>query len=281
MKCCGCAICHNFDRILPFLLCLLLTLLTFSEARSQESPLTPLLGTWQVKGVRLDVTLSSTPNYNYDDPRLIGRLITITPEEIRADTPEDTICTLPIAKLETSTIGTLVSGTMSRGKKRSEKEISNKFELPVGGEKEIQVWWVGCKDGDMGPDTPFGPEGLNWVTMVAKDQLAIRWYDNTILLLNRLPPNPKPQPSFQCERSKKPAEKEICSSLSLSELDQSVSRLFSVIAKERREHGELQQLKKLQSAQKGWINKRNKCARDVNCLKNSMQERLEELAPKY
>jgi len=278
MKSKVCSLGWNFKRARSLLLIVILMSLPLSKAMSLEGSFVPLMGTWQVQGVRLDETLSRKPNYNYDDPRLVGRLFTISSGEIRTDLPEDTLCTEPKAKAESTTADGLVGNTMGRSKKKGERPHAKNFALPVDGAKELQVWWIGCMKGDLGPDTPFGPEGLNWVARLSKGQVALRWYDNTILLLKRLSPDLKPHPAFPCERSSNSTEKAICSSFSLSEYDQSISRTFSSTVRGYRKEGMQRQAKELQVSQKQWIGKRNGCGEDINCIRKSMQERLEELS---
>lgn len=142
-----------------------------------------LVGKWEVTGVRLDETLSRTPAYNIDDPELVGRVVIVSREKISTTMPEGA-CYLPVITREISTIDALVDKTMGKGKYGDDE--SNKFALPVDTKKEVEVFWVSCKDGHIGPDYPFGPRGHNWITRLSRDNLAMRWYDNTILLLKRV-----------------------------------------------------------------------------------------------
>jgi hypothetical protein len=172
------------NRLIALIISVLL--LATVEANAHHKLLAPLVGKWQVMGVRLDETLPRTPNYNYDDPRLVGHLISISGEKITADLPEKSACLEPTATSVLSTPDTLIQQSMGRSK-RTGKPNSINFNLPVKGNERLLVLWIGCKTGDIGPDSPYGPEGLNWLAKLPGDQLALRWYDNTILLLKRLP----------------------------------------------------------------------------------------------
>ncbi|UFS72053.1 hypothetical protein LPW11_07635 [Geomonas sp. RF6] len=254
-----------------FALCFIMLL--SSEVKGETSTPTTLLGTWQVCGVRLDTTLLRTPNYGYDDVRLTGRLVTIASEEITTDMPESSSCQAPKAEKALTTMDELIEESMGRPKGRKVTKESDRFELPVEGGRDLQVWWIRCEKGDIGPDTPFGPEGANWVAALSKDRLAMRWYDNVILLLTRVR-DKEPHPSFPCVRAKSAAEKAICSSFSLSSFDESVARAFAAAA------ARLSAVKgnsTLQAEQKAWISRRDRCGSDEECLKKTMQDRLEQL----
>lgn len=254
-----------------------LLIVVVSEARAQDDLLVPLAGMWRVNGVRLNETLMRRPYYNYDDVRLIGRLVTFSKERIETDMAEGTACDTPKAEVTASTAGRLVAGSMG-GSINGEAPTAKDFNLPLDGAKALNVWWITCQKGDVGPDTPFGPERHNWLAKLTEDQLAMRWYDNTILLLQKLPPNPQPCPSFDCQRATTPTEKQICTSFSLSELDQSVSGALKQVAKGLEDLGEHRQLKQLHRTQKKWLEERNRCGSNGDCVKKTMHDRLEQLA---
>lgn len=253
-----------------------LVLLPLHEARSQEG-LTLLVGVWRVDAVRLDESLMRTPYYDYDDVRLVGRLVTFSKEKIGTDMAEGTVCYNPKAEVITATADKLVAGSMG-GSPGGAAPTAKDFKLPVEGRKSLSLWWVTCSKGDIGPDTPYGPENHNWIAQLTKDQLAMRWYDNTILLLQRLAQGKQPRPYFDCQRATTPTERKICTSVSLSELDQSVSRAFKQVAQGFEALGEHGHLKQLHKTQKKWLVERNRCGANGDCLKKAMHDRLERLA---
>jgi hypothetical protein len=142
-----------------------------------------LIGTWKVTAVRIDETLPRTPAYDIDDPELLGRAVVVSRERISTTMPEGT-CRNPQTTRETATIDNLIEQTMGKGKFGGNQ--SNKFGLPVNTKKVMEVLWVKCSEGHFGPDYPFGPKGCNWITKLSKDKAAMRWYDNSILLLKRI-----------------------------------------------------------------------------------------------
>jgi uncharacterized protein YecT (DUF1311 family) len=202
----------------------------------------------------------------------------ISPREITGEVFLDEQCFEPGIKRSTSTIENLIENTMGSSVMKSEKGV-NRFELPEPISKNIEVLWVECAKDNFGPSINFGPnEGSsNWIAILSEKQLAMRWYDNTVLLLKRLSPDQKPEPSFPCEHSKSLVEKEICSSHSLSALDKSVSSAYSILTNEYKETGKTKYLKAIQRSQRSWISNRNKCERGTSCLEKSMQKRLDEL----
>lgn len=98
--------------------------------------------------------------------------------------PEGTHCRNPIIEPEKTSIEELVDRTMGKG--MYSEDSHNKFELPIDTSNEVEVFWVRCKEGHFGPDYPFGPKGQNWIAKLSRNKLAMRWYDNTILLLKRV-----------------------------------------------------------------------------------------------
>jgi hypothetical protein len=245
------------------------------EARTEGLTYGNLKGIWQVSSVNIDTTLSRKANYNYNDPRLLGRLVTIDDHGIVTDFPEASVCLDPKARPLTSTIDNVIATTMGKSKKKNSK--LNKFDLPFDTTRNLQMWWVGCGKGDIGPDTPFGPSNENWIAAVSQDQIAMRWYDDTILLLQRLTTGAKPDPSFSCSGPLNSTERQVCSSLSLSGLDKSISQAFSQTVKQLKSEGLSAKLSSVRSAQKKWVMERNKCGVDEQCLRKIMHHRLDEL----
>ncbi|HBA87815.1 MAG TPA: hypothetical protein DCZ75_07430 [Geobacter sp.] len=175
---------HRLRWAYTVVLALLISLVA-EKGMSQTDHVSVLIGKWEVTGVRLDETLMRRPNYNYDDPELVGRWMLFSRKSILTNTPEDTSCQHPLVRSEVETIEGLVGRTMAKAKYSGGE--TNKFALPVDTMKNVEVLWVTCKKGHIGPDTPFGPENFNWIARLSDNELAMRWYDNTILLLKRQP----------------------------------------------------------------------------------------------
>ncbi|QWV94214.1 hypothetical protein KP004_03205 [Geomonas oryzisoli] len=153
------------------------------KAVAQTKPIEFLAGAWRVTGVRLDETLTRTPHYNYNDADLMGSLITFTTKNVQAKMPEKVNCRNPVVNTEIMTMETLIDRTMLRTRDLISRK--NRFALPLDTSKSIEVLWVTCGKGHVGPDDPRGPEGYNWIAKLSGSKIAMRWYDNTILLLDR------------------------------------------------------------------------------------------------
>ncbi len=162
-------------------LCVLLSLP--GKVGAETKPLEFLAGAWRVTGVCLDETSTRTPHYNYNDADLMGGLISFTDENVQAKMPEKVSCKNPVVSTEITTMEALVDRTMLRKQKTTSQR--NRFALPLDTSKDIEVFWITCEKGHVGPDDPRGPGGYNWIAKLSRNRIAMRWYDNTVLLLDR------------------------------------------------------------------------------------------------
>ncbi len=153
---------------------LLGVLLSAVQASSQEALPKYLWGMWRVTGVRLDSTFTRRPNYSYNDSRLLGHEFKITAKTAYGKMPEKATCIRPIIRSESTSMNELIESTMGKQEEQSEVEAVKRYNLPIDGSKNLQVIWIGCKEGDFGPDAPLGPEGFNWITLVSENQIAMR-----------------------------------------------------------------------------------------------------------
>lgn len=150
---------------------------------AETKPVEFLAGAWRVTGVRIDETLTRTPHYNYNDADLMGDLIFFTDENVQAKMPEKVSCRNPVVSSEITTMEALVDRTMLREQNPTSQK--NRFALPLDTSKDIEVLWITCEKGHVGPDDPRGPEGCNWIAKLSRNRIAMRWYDNSVLLLDR------------------------------------------------------------------------------------------------
>lgn len=106
----------------------------------------------------------------------------------------------------------------------------------------------------------------------------MRWYDQTILVLSKLPSNAKPSPSFHCDKTKLNAELAICHSFELSGLDKSIAFGYQLLVEqERRISGATTEIRQ---QQRSWLEERNACDKNEACILATMRERLEWLRSK-
>ena len=256
-----------------------------TQSHAQEKP-TPahlelpatLIGTWQVTKVNIDTGASRRMLYQYNDPRLTGRLFTIAREQLTNNTPESQLCVNPKVVMHRTTALKLIGNNMAGRGYVPETPTPKDYELPLANNAPVDVLSVSCKDGLF--EGGLGPvEGMRgaWIIVLHKDQLAIRWYDETILLLRRLPDNAKPVASFDCHKAVTVVEKTICGSVALAAFDQSVAQAYKFAEKFFKEVENPEALTQLKITQKKWLTQRNACGADVHCLEKSMEDRLEAI----
>jgi uncharacterized protein YecT (DUF1311 family) len=230
-----------------------------------------LVGMWEVTNVLVDTGATRTLNYRLGDPRLKGRVLNIASDRLTFNTPEDKLCTNPSVTLKTITAASLIKESMASRGLSPHTSTPKDYELPLSENAAVQAEWVSCKGGR------FGPTGKTWIVVMPDGQLAVRWFDSTILLLSRLNASKAPRASFDCAKAAVQAEQTICGSVALAAFDRSVSESYADALKEYRDARDEDGLKKLQAEQKAWILKRNACASDPTCLEKSMQDRLDAL----
>jgi uncharacterized protein YecT (DUF1311 family) len=268
---------HNCGASLPRVLgmpgLLILLACAATHCLAQSVP-KAFQGVWQVSSVLVDTGATRTLRYQNDDDRLKGRIITIGADRVTTDLPEDKLCAGLTMTARQTTAGALIGSTMGSRGAPPEVPTPKDYELGVSSGASIEAWWVSCTEGNLGP----GREGGAWIIALPNGQLAMRWYDLTILRLARLPENAKPQPSFNCAKAALPAERAICASLPLAAFDRSVADSYSYVVQHLTEVGDQDALKRARAEQRAWLPQRNACGADAACLQKSMETRLQELS---
>ncbi len=262
---------------------LLPVLSTVSCAQEKSNPImaelpATLLGTWQVTEVHIDTAAAWRRYYQYNDPRLTGRLFTIGHQQLTSTTSEEELCVNPKVSIRRTTAAELIKNSMAGRRNTVPGTPTPKdYELPLADNAPVDVLSVSCKgDGLFGGDLGHGIEGA-WIVVLNKDQLALRWYDETILLLHRFPDNARPKPSFDCHKATTVVEKAICGSAILAAIDQSVAQTYKFAVNVFKEAENPQALAQLKVTQKQWLTQRNTCGADVHCLEKSMKGRLQDM----
>lgn len=243
---------------------------------SQEMPAS-INGKWQVAEVHINTASPRTPLYAWNDPRLVGRLFTFTPRKIENDTPDDSECVMPFVKVTSMPIQELVSKSMGGYGYPSTAATAKDYRLDVIKNGKAALMRVYCNGNlwneDLGLDD--GVRG-SWLFLVDANRILLRWRDESILVLNRLEDNQKPNPSFNCSKLTTKSESEICGSIELSAFDRSVSQAYKLALAQYNVAGD--NTRSLALEQKAWLAARNRCGIDKNCLVSSMKKRLDELS---
>ncbi|WP_082022432.1 lysozyme inhibitor LprI family protein [Enterobacter sp. Bisph1] len=231
---------------------------------------TPLQGEWQVEEAFVNTETERTLNYQFNDDRLVGRFLSITAQGISTTLPGGANCQSPTFKESSTTLDAWIAATQSI----DEKGAAKAYDLGLEGNAKTQVETVTCATGHFANGSPGGNASLASINQ----RLLLNWTDGTVLQLKPVDKNSKPQPSFNCVKAASASEKAICGDRELASLDQSVARSYASMRTEAVTVGNKELEKKLQTQQKAWLTQRNSCNADVQCLKKSMNDRLETLA---
>ena len=230
----------------------------------------PLQGDWQVANVFINTETERTLNYQYNDDRLVGRFMSVNTQEITTTLPGGAKCISPIIKENQLTLDKWVSNTQSLPETGGAKA----YELGIAGKAKALFENINCAKGYFANGDPGG----NASFVIVEEKLLLNWTDGTIVLLKPFNKNIKPQASFDCANAGSASEKAICANHELAALDISVARSYQYYQKEAVNLGKKEFKNQLKSQQKAWLSQRNSCHANTQCLKNSMNDRLEILA---
>ena len=254
-------------------LCLAILLSAAGHAQPVPSGIT---GTWQVSAVLIDRGAPRTVLYGHNDPRLKGRIVRISPTSIETDLPEDKRCRgLAIVSQRTAAAALIRSTMNSRNGGKS--ATPEDYGLGLASAAPVDALWIRCSEGEMGPD---GRDKGTWLVLLPDKRLAMRWYDESILLLAPVPEGARSNPSFDCSKAASATERAICGSISLGSFDRSIAESYATAGKRYRDDDDEAGLKSLRMSQQEWLAKRNACGANVACLLDIMESRLEALAQK-
>lgn len=229
-----------------------------------------LLGTWQVTDVLTNVRTTRRLNYQFQDPRLKGRIFTFNPQQLDNNAPENLLCAEPRITAKKISAGELFTNSLG-----GDSPSPNDYQLQIQSNKHVEVMTLTCKEsGLFGASLGHVIHGA-WIVQLDKNKIIFRWYDETILVLQRMPENAKPVASFNCSKAVSITEKAICSSIALAAYDLSVSTSYKSTLRFLQDEGDTQAIATIKSSQKEWLHQRNDCGSDTKCLEKLMRERLE------
>jgi uncharacterized protein YecT (DUF1311 family) len=233
-------------------------------------------GKWEVTEVHVDTEASRTPFYTWNDPRLVGRMFTFSPDQISNDTPENFECMTPRINLVIIGLDDLIKKSMAGYGYPAIRADAKAYQLDLGRDGNADIMQVYCKDklwnGNLGAEADM--QGT-WLFPAGDNRILVRWYDETILVLHRIPSDQKPHPSFDCSKSTTEVESGICHSIELSSFDRSVSDAYKLALSQYRDAGG--DSASVMRAQKKWVAVRDRCGADNKCVLVSMRKRLAEL----
>lgn len=254
------------------------------------------LGTWQVTKVYWDQggiqPWASNENI-YNTHKFLGRVFSFTPQRLVTNAPafsrKDEPCDDPkIITIRTTAIKLISTSIVGRG--YHPNGLSPKdFHLPLSNNTPVEVLSLHCKHGVLaeylgGPrdinEAEYPYKGINgaWLIVLSQKQLALRWHDDVILILERPPENVKPVASFDCAKATTVVEKTICSSAPLAAYDQSVAQTYKFAMEYyKTKKNTTAQIVALKDTQKQWLVQRDTCGSNVACLEKSMGSRINKM----
>ena len=276
------------------ILALLLVLSLTTAACQAENKLQPkptaltaaLMGTWQVTQVHTDQGeshWSRTREDKYNIHKYLGRVFTINPQALTTNAPEDKRCDEPRAITHRTTAGKLFATSIASRPFDSVRPTAKDFQLPLSDGATVEVISLQCKEGPYakglggGLEPNTGIDGV-WLMALSTEQLALRWHDETILILRPLTEGTKPVASFNCAKASTVAEKAICGSVALALYDQSVGNTYKqAIEYYQSRNSATEQLTELKKTQTQWLAQRDNCKADSACLEKAMGDRVVEI----
>ena len=242
-----------------------------------------MMGTWQVSKVRIDKGATRKTLYEWDDPRLLGRILTISHEAIQSDLPEDRQCLQPRALFRQMDLSPLIQVTLPGMYERTAADALADYELPLNLNQPANVAWINCHTGSFGPELLESwakklslPEVRTGLINLDKDKFALLWYDQTVLLFVRIANEQKTRPSFACTMARSITEKALCQSISLASFDASIAQAYKLVL-ENHCVGVPGCRSQQQKKQAAWTKKRDQCGTGAQCLTDAMRSRLEQL----
>lgn len=225
---------------------------------------------WQVKKVNVDTETERTLNYQFNDDRLVGRFIQFDQDSIKSDLPGGISCVQPNYTVSNKSLDQYIKSALPEG----ESYNATRYDLDTQGSQNTQAIAVSCKKGDF----ITGDAGSAvMIDLVKPQKIYMNWTDGTFLELSPVD-KLSITPSFNCPKAGSATEKTICSDYTLSAWDRSVANGWSAAKQSARTTGNSVQEKKLVTSQKIWLQQRNACGSDKDCLKKSMSDRLDALS---
>lgn len=236
-----------------------------------------LIGAWQVRSVHLNTGVGRATEYQWDDPRLVGRIFRFDNNEISDDAYRfsDKCESVDVESLDIA-FPDLVRRSLG-GYVGQEGDPLDDYKLPVDAERKYSAMTFICKNGlwqgDLGNAFPQGIKGA-WVVSTG-DDLYLRWRDETILILKKIDKNAKVTTSFDCSKAAVSTEHAICNSYELGALDISIHNAYGRLIKQIRDGGG--STSDISKNQRNWVTQRNACGPQSTCLSSTMRSRLEWL----
>ncbi|WP_168170320.1 lysozyme inhibitor LprI family protein [Rhodanobacter sp. C03] len=226
-----------------------------------------LQGTWDVVQVAVDQQDQSHWLYFPDDPRLLGRELRISASGISLN-DDSRDCQKPVlSSLPKTSLQKFIGQSFPRPEhfQTPTYPTLSDYGLKLA-DAAVSPWQASC--------TPDASQWNHaWFILLSPDRLLTN-DDNSgfVLVLRRRAGSTSIRPSFACDKAQSAAERTICTSQTLAGYDRSVTAAYHrALATAGDDTSSLKQ------EQISWLNTRNACNTDTECLAKSMRERVDQL----
>ncbi|MTH46055.1 lysozyme inhibitor LprI family protein [Intestinirhabdus alba] len=249
----------------------------YGAAQAERVHVDTFIGEWQVKHVYIDSQRASRSAIPFDDPLLVGRVMSLTPEKITGRYLSEPGCEQPVLIAQsTTTLNHLLALTLGDDTRIN---LARDYLLETQGDNNVVPFLIECSSGMVGP---AGENIANWLTMMDKQTLLTNWQGNTLLLLQKLSPGVAEKPSFSCQKAGNITEKTICKFPTLAAWDRSVAAAYEIVVFQTKQTGieVTGSLAALKNEQRLWIAERNRCRDDRACIETKMVARVKSLMEK-
>ncbi|ADP10154.1 hypothetical protein EJP617_04730 [Erwinia sp. Ejp617] len=258
---------------LNFILLLINGLFSMFPAYAHNDSSLNLKGDWEVKNVYVSTNISRRPDLIPEDPNLVGRTVNFKDSLIKGGGVIQG-CQFPtFTKKSPLLLDSLVA--LTAGEEPNDK-AAKEYDLPLAGNTKVTPYLISCKSGFLGPR---GQEIGNWLIKYDDDKILTNWFNQTYLLLEKLPAKVTPTPSFDCKKATSKTEKAICSDYELSSWDRSVTLAYSISEQYIKGIGinVKKELEALKLSQRNWLKGRDSCGDNTQCISDKMQSRVSVL----
>jgi hypothetical protein len=224
-------------------------------------------GTCEVVHVAVDQR--DQPHWLYlpEDPRLLGRVVSISTSDLGIDN-DSRVCRSPaVTALPKTGLQKFIGQRFPRPPQEGTPEHPTlaDFELAIA-DATVVPEQIGCSN------EASEWQGA-WIVPMSPGRLLTN-YDHSgfLLVLERRGASKPIKPSFECAKARSTVEKAICASVTLAGYDRSVAaayrRALSLAGGESAD---------VRVEQTRWLTGRNACGSDAACLARSMRERTDQL----
>ena len=238
---------------------------------SSSGPPAEIVGTWDVVRVAVDSEDALHWEFRPDDPQVLGRTLFIESERVRFHHGKRIDCKQSVWRPRQATWGFLFArGFIRTEEGGNQKPSPDDFDIKVAKNQPAKTYSLCPQSGSKASQFPRD----HWVAQLAPGRLALHYDNQVLLVLRRRPANAEPTASFDCAKAATATEKTICGSFDLASMDRSVALAFRRVL----ERQTPQKLTELHQAQKEWLQKRDACGSDADCIDDQQWQRVEELS---